>query len=496
MERYNLNKTSKTRSSKTTIILFGFVEGYKTRLVTLSLHQHICFIKIYVDDLNQGGDVLPYGTVYSNGKLYRPGQGWTGRAHNGQRLSRIEMESIEAQSERTALEEHTDAEEEEWSANVFQQIANEIMPRSIKMVADTPNKHQSNMLPILDTEMAVKNGRFIHRHYAKPMSSLEVTLCRSAMSTASKVSILTQEGSRRLRNCSLEMEWKDKIIFINRLMVSMMWGGYGPKLRELVSRRIIARYDMNISNYKELGRPLYRSLEDRRMHPKPDKGSWFRSDGSTATFMVPSTPGSKLAKIIRHTLETTEGPRGTKTKVVEKPGCKLMTGLAMNNLFPRQSCQRPNCPLDKDGKCLEKCMKEGINYTAKCTRCTELLHLYTGESSRTLYTRALQHYQDYSRAMRNKDQDHRNSQEPSSSWMMDHTDNVHPGTDMNKSDYEFSLITTYRDPLTRQIAEAIRINEALEYNKYTDNKGEIIEIRSLNRKGEHFAPRERWDGNS
>ena len=57
-------------------------------------------------------------------------------------------------------------------------------------------------------------------------------------------------------------------------------------------------------------------------------------------------------------------------------------------------------------------------------------------------------------------------------------------------------MNSHCDPLTRQIAEAIRINEALEYNKYTDNKGEIIEIRSLNRKGEHFAPRERWDGNS
>ena len=72
------------------------------------------------------------------------------------------------------------------------------------MKEDTPGNHPDGMLPILDTKMAVIGGQIVHHHYSKPMASLEITLKRSAMSTASKYNILVQEGNMRLKN-SLEM---------------------------------------------------------------------------------------------------------------------------------------------------------------------------------------------------------------------------------------------------------------------------------------------------
>ena len=54
------------------------------------------------------------------------------------------------------------------SAAVFKEIANTILPRSIKMVEDTPGKHASGFLPILDTQMKVENGKIIFKHYKKP----------------------------------------------------------------------------------------------------------------------------------------------------------------------------------------------------------------------------------------------------------------------------------------------------------------------------------------
>ena len=93
---------------------------------------------------------------------------------------------------------------------IFRMIANDILPGSIKMKEDSPWNHQNNRLPILDTEMALIGNQIIHWHYRKPMASLELTLNKTAMSMANKLNILTQEGSRRIRNCSLRSMGRTK----------------------------------------------------------------------------------------------------------------------------------------------------------------------------------------------------------------------------------------------------------------------------------------------
>ena len=55
--------------------------------------------------------------------------------------------------------------------------------------------------------MGIRDGKVIHHHFSKKMSSLEVVLGRSAMSMGSKLSILLHEGCRRVRNCSVELPW-------------------------------------------------------------------------------------------------------------------------------------------------------------------------------------------------------------------------------------------------------------------------------------------------
>ena len=132
------------------------------------------------------------------------------------------MDEIVEQAEQMAAGEHTLEDRERASARVFREIANTILPRSVRMVEDTPWNHQSGYLPILDTEMKVEDGRYIHRHYSKPMASLEVIQARSSMSKGAKISILTQEGSRRLRNCSVDLDWDEKVMYLNKLMISMI----------------------------------------------------------------------------------------------------------------------------------------------------------------------------------------------------------------------------------------------------------------------------------
>ena len=136
------------------------------------------------------------------------------------------------------------------SAMVFKQIANTILPKSIRMVEDTPHNHSNGYLPILDTEMKAANGRFTHRHYAKPMASVEVVNAKSAMSLGSKVAILTQEGNRTLRNCDPNMLWSEKVPYLNKLMISMLWSCDSEKTSELVATKILVSYNHNIRNFK------------------------------------------------------------------------------------------------------------------------------------------------------------------------------------------------------------------------------------------------------
>ena len=217
---------------------------------------------------------------------------------------------------------------------------------------------------ILTVPIIWSNGTIIHHHYSKPMASVEVIMDRSAMSHSSKVSILTQEGSRRIKNCSLDLPWGEKLVHLNKLMVSMKWSGHHQRTRELVLRRILAKMDSDVEIFNNLQRPLYRSKEERRLQDS-NKVTWFKESEATSTITVPVTTGSTLAKRFRETLRPGTGPRGTSVKILEKPGSKITTSVSRNNLFPKGDCGSQGYPLRAaDKTCKEDCSSEGILYAA------------------------------------------------------------------------------------------------------------------------------------
>ena len=78
---------------------------------------------------------------------------------------------------------------------------------------------------------------------------------------------------------------------------------------------------------------------------------------------------------------------------------------------------------------------------------------YIGETSRTIRVRAKQHQQDLHRCSRNR------NLEEGTSWMWDHLQTVYrPHPSINpEEDFTFSVINYFKDPMTRQIEEAVRI---------------------------------------
>ena len=81
--------------------------------------------------------------------------------------------------------------------------------------------------------------------------------------------------------------------------------------------------------------------------------------------------------------------------------------------------------------------------------------------------------------------------------MWEHVRDMHDG-DINLQnplqDFKFSLVSSHRDPLERQIKEAIRIKSAFSGAvSQSDFSKDLSNVKCLNRKGEYFAPIERFD---
>ena len=49
----------------------------------------------------------------------------------------------------------------------------------------------------------------------------------------------------------------------------MLWAGYSLKDREIVARKILAKYNNDLQNLKIEGKPLYRTKEDRKHDVNP-----------------------------------------------------------------------------------------------------------------------------------------------------------------------------------------------------------------------------------
>ena len=125
-----------TKTAK--VVMYRFLSKYKEKLVKLSLSHHIVLLKIYVDDLNQAGFCLPLGSRYARGKLYIPGQGWRGRASPGQALSYQEKKAIEDEGNAEKEAGGDQCQRELNSARIFRQIANDVLPKTIRMKEDIP----------------------------------------------------------------------------------------------------------------------------------------------------------------------------------------------------------------------------------------------------------------------------------------------------------------------------------------------------------------------
>ena len=95
-------------------------------------------------------------------------------------------------------EKHAD----QWTFEELRKISNTIYP-CIQFTTDTPSSHEAGMCPVLDLQMSVnEDGLLKYKFYSKPCSSKYVIPEKSAHSKPMKMSVLVEEGLRRMRDCS------------------------------------------------------------------------------------------------------------------------------------------------------------------------------------------------------------------------------------------------------------------------------------------------------
>ena len=75
--------------------------------------------------------------------------------------------------------------------------------------------------------------------------------------------------------------------------------------------------------------------------------------------------------------------------------------------------------------------------------------------------------------------------------MWDHALEKHPQGNLDHTEFKFTVVSSHRDPLSRQVHEAVRIQQATDRLSFTKPDDTNILVKSINRRLEHFAPRER-----
>ena len=174
---------------------------------------------------------------------------------------------------------------------------------------------------------------------------------------------------------------------------------------------------------------------------------------------VEHTRGGEMAKRLRLQLGRIENLMGFKLKIVEKTGTKLKDLFSPTNIWKGSQCGRDGCTTcNQGGEDLPDCKMRSIVYESICTKCnpgakaagplkspeTSVPSIYVGESSRSIFERAGEHWKSYEK--RNTD---------SHIWKH-HL--IHHGGE-GEPEMRFKIVGNYRTALSRQIAEAIRIRK-------------------------------------
>ena len=356
------------------------------------------------------------------------------------------------------------------------------------------------MLPTLDFETRVEGDGYItYQFYSKPMRNNLVLEYGTALSSSCVFSSLRQDLVRRMFNTDLEVERSIRIKIIEDFIQQMVNSGHRYQYIKAVVLQAVSKYlymiqRSNLPCTDTRFSPIHRSrsfkVRERLLLKYTNQDNWYsgvslkdpfrngwkawikrksdrravnkkkRRGGAvisttsiqkktvTTAFFVPPTVNGKLAQMIQE--KEDEQTTSWTAKIIEKPGIPI--ALTFKNSFEMEDgCSRgEECFCKNTGK---GCTPKRAVYQAQCSVCKSVgvEACYIGESARQVGERVREHM--LKALSLNK-----------KSFIVDHWMEKHP-LDTSPPSFEYKVLSVHRDPLSRQLREAVIIGKRGLLNK-------------------------------
>ena len=215
--------------------------------------------------------------------------------------------------------------EEETTKEMFD-IAQTII-EDIAVTMDLPSNHEDQCLPILDMACWLDSqGNLNYKHFEKKTASKLVIPNRSAHSASSKRAVHINELVRRMMNTSKRLDWNEFVApVLTEYMRRMAKAGYPENYRRNILKNAIFIYKGKVKNDENGTSPLNRHKNfmksERRKSKLQKRKSWGTNGDYLSPIIVPSTPGGKLAKMMREVAD--KAPKNLRFKIVERGGVAI-----------------------------------------------------------------------------------------------------------------------------------------------------------------------------
>ena len=332
------------------------------------------------------------------------------------------------------------------------------------------------------------------------MSSKFAIMKTSALPEKTKVSSLSNDLMRRMKNVSEDLDQKTRNGVVDAFAARLILSGYKQEqVRDIVIaglkgyEKVVAmanegktvihrsaaasapsRYKKKLTGKstwfldkaecnKELsspprqGNPSHAKVTRPKCDQQESKQAGAEQKTVTVLFAI-QTPNGELAARLRRAEQELAELCNNKVKIVERSGTTLKSLLVKTNPLGDQPCARRDCPLCSHEK-QSKCKTRSVTYQNTCLLCKTrgVDKRYIGETARSGYERGLEHAKGY--ILKSED-----------NHMHKHHAIDHPD-EARQPEFSMKVIKSHQSPLYRQIHEAIMIQK--------------FESATLNSKGEY-----------
>jgi hypothetical protein len=202
--------------------------------------------------------------------------------------------------------------------------------------------------------------------------------------------------------------------------------------------------------------PVYRAGKMKEVTRKTVKK---QIPPTISVLFVDQTVGGVLAKRLQQVEDRLADVTGYRIRISETSGTQLCRLLPSTNPWGQRDCERQDCyTCGQGGEDAIDCKVRNVLYESACVVCNgdkfekkskwdsfkEMVGVYVGETSRSIFERAGEHWQDVKAG---KVESH----------MLKHWEADHP-EDKGMPRFKIRVVRTCQDALSRQVGESVRID--------------------------------------